>query len=97
MEQNDWSRFFESFTLQHAGWLVNVDGEKESMPLDRILARDDGRIVVHLGDDSSHHRIITIDGAAVAVSDSEGVTRGVEIASAEGRPTRLVFRAPRAS
>lgn len=93
IEQNEWGRFFESFTLQHDHWLVNVDGEKETLPLEGIVARD-RRIVIHLGADIRHHRVITIDGAAVRVLQADGVEQGVEIESAEGHVTRLTFRTP---
>jgi hypothetical protein len=92
--RSEWSAFFESFTLQHSAWLVNVDGEKEAMPLDRITASESGRIVIHLGSDLLHHRIITIDGASVGTAQQGGVTEAVEISSVEGRPTRLTFRSP---
>ena len=40
-ERNEWARFFESFTMQHDHWLVSVDGEKDSLPLEGIATRDD--------------------------------------------------------
>ena len=91
--RNDWARFFESFTQQHDRWLVNVDGEKESMPLGTISVRE-SRIVIHLGNQVDHHRIITIDGADVRVARKDGVDQAVEIESTDGRRTRLAFRSP---
>jgi hypothetical protein len=93
VDRNDWGRFFESFTLQHDHWLVHVDGEKESLPLEGILVRE-GRIVIHLGADIQHHRIITIDGAHVRVAQDDGVEKGLEIESTDGHVTRLAFRSP---
>jgi hypothetical protein len=93
IERNDWARFFESFTMQHDQWLVSVDGEREAMPLEGIVARD-ARIVVHLGRDISHHRRITIDAARVRVEQEGGVDQGVIIESVDGHTTRLSFRTP---
>ena len=89
----DWARFFESFTLQHDHWLVSVDGEKETLPLEGIVARD-RLLVVTLGGDISHHRRITIDAARVTVEQQDGVDRGVTIESNDGHRTRLTFRSP---
>jgi hypothetical protein len=93
IERNDWGRFFESFTMQHDQWLVSVDGEKESMPLEGIVERD-GRVVVHLGRDISHHRRITIDAARVVVEQDGGIDQGVDIEASDGHVTRLRFRSP---
>jgi hypothetical protein len=90
IERNDWGRFFESFTMQHDHWLVSVDGEKESMPLAGITARDE-LITITLGGDISHHRRITIDGKKVTVDQHDGVDRGVAIESRDGHTTRLAF------
>ena len=94
IERNDWARFFESFTMQHDRWLVSVDGEKETLPLEGITTRDDGNVVVTLGGDISHHRKIIIDAKAVRVEQEGGVDEGVEIESNDGHTTRLRFRSP---
>ena len=91
--RDDWARFFESFTLQHDHWLVSVDGESESLPLEGIVARD-SRVDIHLGGDISHHRRITIDAARVLVVQEGGVDEGVIIESADGHTTQLRFRSP---
>jgi hypothetical protein len=93
IERNDWGRFFESFTMQHDHWLVSVDGEKESMPLEGITARDE-LITITLGGDISHHRRITIAGKKVTVEQQDGVEQGVAIESRDGHTTRLAFRSP---
>lgn len=93
IERDDWGRFFESFTMAHDHWLVHVDGEDEALPLEGIVARD-GKIVIHLGSDVRHHRVITIEGARVAVQQSGGVDEGIAITSADGHTTRLRFRSP---
>ena len=93
IERNDWARFFESFTMQHDHWLVRVDGEKESMPLEGIIARD-RLVTITLGGDISHHRRITIDAKRVTVEQSDGVDQGVDIESNDGHVTRLAFRSP---
>ena len=87
----DWQTFFESFTMQHDRWLVSVDGERETMPLEGIVARDTN-VVVTLGGDISHHRRITIDAARVRVEQEDGVDRGLDIESADGHTTKLRFR-----
>ena len=83
----EWPAFFESFTMQHDHWLVSVDGEREAMPLEGIVARDDGRVTVTLGGDISHHRRIVIDAASVRVDEND-----VEIESTDGHATRLALR-----
>lgn len=93
IEHNDWGRFFESFTLAHDHWLVHVDGENDSLPLEGIVVRDH-QITITLGGDISHHRRIVIDAARVSVQQSGGVDEGVAIESADGYTTRLRFRSP---
>lgn len=93
IDRNEWARFFESFTMLHDRWLVSVDGETQALPLEGITARD-GRIVITLGGDISHHRRIVIEATGVRVEQSAGVDEGVEIESAEGYTTRLRFRTP---
>lgn len=88
IERTDWPGFFESFTMQHDHWLVSVDGERESLPLEGITARDDGRVTITLGGDISHHRRIVIDAAAVRVDGND-----VEIESTDKHVTRLALRA----
>jgi hypothetical protein len=94
IERNDWGRFFESFTLTHDHWLVHVDGEKESLPLEGIVVRDN-LLTIILGGDISHHRRIVIDAARVSVQQTGGVDEGVAIESADGHTTRLRFRSPK--
>jgi len=94
IERNEWARFFESFTMQHDHWLVSVDGEKDTLPLEGIATRDDGNVVITLGGDISHHRRIIIDAARVQVEQNGGVDEGVAIESADGHTTRLKFRSP---
>lgn len=93
IDRSEWQSFFESFTMAHDHWLVHVDGENESLPLEGIVARDT-RIVIHLGGDIRHHRVITIDAARVSVEQSGGADEGVTIDSADGHTTRLRLRAP---
>jgi hypothetical protein len=94
IERSDWEAFFESFTMVHDHWLVSVDGEKQSMPLEGIVARDTN-VVITLGGDISHHRRITIDAARVRVEqDDRGVDQGVAIESTDGHTTHLHFRSP---
>jgi hypothetical protein len=91
--RNDWPAFFESFTLSHDHWLVSVDGEKETLPLEGILCRDQ-QVVIRLGGDISHHRRIVIDADKVTVQQRNGVDEGVAILSKDGHTTRLEFRSP---
>jgi hypothetical protein len=93
IERDDWARFFESFTMEHDHWLVHVDGENDTLPLEGITVRD-GKIVIHLGSDVRHHRVITIDGAKVSVQQSGGADEGVAITSADGHTTRLRLERP---
>ena len=88
IERNDWGRFFETFTQSHDHWLVHVDGETDTLPLETITSRD-GKIIIHLGADISHHRVITIDGASVSVQQSGGEDESVTIQSADGHTTQL--------
>ncbi|HEY0156357.1 MAG TPA: hypothetical protein VGF28_03610 [Thermoanaerobaculia bacterium] len=93
IERNDWARFFESFTMQHDHWLVSVDGERDTMPLEGIIARDE-LVTITLGGDISHHRRITISAKRVTVEQRDGVDQGVAIESNDGHTTRLAFRSP---
>jgi len=93
IERNDWGRWFESFTLAHDHWLVHVDGERDSIPLEGIIVRDT-TITITLGGDIRHHRRIVIDAARVTVQQTGGVDEGVAIESADGHVTRLRFRSP---
>ncbi|HEX8172419.1 MAG TPA: DUF5335 family protein [Thermoanaerobaculia bacterium] len=93
IERGDWESFFESFTMQHDHWRVHVDGEKQTLPLEGITARE-SRIVITLGGDISHHRRIIIDAARVTVEQDDGVDRGVEIESSDRHVTRLTFEEP---
>lgn len=93
IERDDWSRFFETFTLEHDHWLVHVDGEKDTLPLEGIVARD-GKIVIHLGSDLRHHRVITVDGASVSVQQSGGADEAVAIKSTDGHTTHLRLERP---
>lgn len=90
--RDDWARYFETFTTEHNHWLVSVDGERETMPLEGITARD-SRIVVTLGGNIEHHRRIVIDGASVRVEQSGG-NESLEIESTDGHVTRLRVLAP---
>jgi Family of unknown function (DUF5335) len=93
IDRNDWARYFEQFTVQHDHWLVSVDGERDTMPLEGIIARD-SRITVTLGGDIRHHRRIVIDAARVVVEQRNGADEGVEIQSSDGHRTHLRLRAP---
>ncbi len=93
IERNEWSRFLESFTLAHDHWLVHVDGEDESLPLEGLTVHD-STITITLGGDISHHRRIVIDAARVSVQQNGGVDQGVAIESVDGPVTRLRFRSP---
>ena len=95
IEKSDWSGFFESFTLQHSRWLVSVDDERDTLPLEGIVSRD-GHIVVTLGGDVRHHRRISIDAERVSVAQTGGVDEGLSIESKDGHLTRLRFRSPAA-
>jgi hypothetical protein len=93
IDRNDWDHFFASFTTAHDHWLVHVDGENASLPLEAILVR--GPIItITLGGDISHHRRIVIDAAAISVQQSGGVDESVSIQSNDGHTTRLRFRSP---
>ncbi len=96
IDRNDWPGFFESFTMQHDHWLVAVDGENQTLPLEGIVARED-LITIRLGGDIAHHRRITIDAVRVVVQQRDGVDQGVAIQSRDGHTTRLAFRAPAGS
>lgn len=85
--RTEWPAFFESFTQEHDHWLVSVDGERDSLPLEGLIARDDGRVTITLGGDISHHRRIVIDAASVKVDGND-----VEIESVDKHVTRLALR-----
>jgi hypothetical protein len=91
IEREEWPAYFQAFTLRHSGWPVSVDGEKGTMPLQEIVARDGSRIVIHLGNDLAHHRIITIDAATVRAAELV-----LELEWTDGHRTHLAMSAPRA-
>jgi hypothetical protein len=85
--RSEWPSFFESFTAEHDHWMVSVDGERDSLPLGSIVAREDGRVTITLGGDISHHRKIVIDAAGVRVDQND-----IEIESTDKHVTRLSLR-----
>jgi hypothetical protein len=85
--RGEWHSFFESFTAEHHHWMAGVDGERDSLPLESIIARDTGRITITLGGDISHHRKIVIDAASVRVDEND-----IEIESTDKHVTRLSLR-----
>src|SRR6266702_271649 len=91
--RGEWPRFFESFTMQHDGWLVRVESATagiDEAPLEGIVARD-GEIVIITGRDvGNHRRIVVSDPLRVSVESEAGVDQGVEIESSGGM-TRLWF------
>jgi hypothetical protein len=89
ISRSDWPTFFETFTATHDHWLVSVDGEKETLPLEAVVVRD-ARIDVLLGGDVRHHRRIVIDAERVTVEQDEGLA----ILSTDGHTTRLRFTSP---
>ena len=93
IDRSDWDRFFTSFTLAHEHWLVSVDGENESIPLEALIARDT-RVTITLGRDISHHRRIVIDALRVSAQQTGGEDEAVAIESMDGHVTRLRFRSP---
>ena len=93
VDRTEWGRFFESFTMLHDQWLVSVDDEKDSLPLEGIVARD-GRIDIRLGADVRHHRKIVIDADRVSIQQSGGAEETLAIVSTGGQITRLRFRSP---
>lgn len=80
--------------MQHDHWLVSVDGERDTLPLEGITTRDDGNVVITLGGDISHHRRIVVDAKEVRVEQQDGVDQGIAIESTDGHTTRLTFRSP---
>jgi hypothetical protein len=91
IDRDDWSTFFESFPLQHDHWLVHVDDEKASLPLEGIVVRE-SRIDIHLGADIRHHRRIVIDAERVIVEQTGGEQEALAIVATDGHTTRLRFR-----
>ncbi len=87
IDRAEWPAFFASFTTEHDHWLASVDGERDSLPLEGIAAREDGRVTIALGGDISHHRKIVIDAASVRVDEND-----IEIESTDKHVTRLSLR-----
>ena len=79
--------------MAHDHWLVSVDGEKETLPLEGVIVRDD-LITIRMGGNIEHHRRITIDAAKVLVQQRNGVDEAVTIESKDGHKTKLAFRSP---
>jgi len=105
---NEWSLFFDSFSLRHEGWLVNLEvrdladsplkDEARALPLEGISADEkDGEnlISISLGEDGAtrlRHEIKSPTSVRLIQTD-DGADKAVEIASSSGR-TLLEFRIP---
>jgi hypothetical protein len=92
--QREWRQFFESFTMQHDGWLVHVDGRDDvEAPLEGITTSDDGIVITTGRDIHFHQRTVVHDPKRVVVQSDGGVDRGLAIEGDDGI-TRVRFRSP---
>ncbi|MBW3564413.1 MAG: DUF5335 domain-containing protein [Acidobacteria bacterium] len=104
--RSDWNRFLKSFSLQHEGWLVDVESvskgtsrsEARSIPLESVRAREDGSagsIVVTAGESDDEPTRIAIDHPeSLRVELNDGIEAGLEIEAASGTVTRICFVSP---
>jgi hypothetical protein len=81
----DWSKFFDSFTRQHYGWLVSIDREPE--PLESIQVREGG-IDIHAGE--SHYRVSR--PSIVTVTTAPDDDTAVDHLEIEGPTEKLTLR-----
>ena len=105
---NEWSLFFDSFSLRHEGWLVNLEvldladsplkDEASALPLEGISADEkDGEniISISIGEDGRNrlrHEIESPTSVRLVQTD-DGADKALEITSRSGR-TLLEFRIP---
>lgn len=103
----EWSNFLESFTMQHDGWLVDVESVREGksslhaegLPLEGIMPRvgtdEPRRVIVTVGGSmEKHQRIVVPEPASIHVQADNGVETGLEIESRDGSLTRVRFISP---
>lgn len=103
--RGQWTAFFESFSLQHEGWIVRVETHgADSQLLVRALplvgiavdlkGSEAGSLLITLGktpEDHWRHRIVA--PARVRLKETQaGAVEAVEIASTGGETTLVQFR-----
>lgn len=103
---DEWRAFFDSFSRQHAGWLVSLEISDRSgtqiavrsLPLRGIAvdAEDKPSIAVLLGSDPREHfaRIVRSPERIVVDQAESGADRAVTVYEAAGLATTVRFRAP---
>jgi hypothetical protein len=101
-----WTAFFDSFSLQHGGWIVRVEVQHgadsqllvRAQPLVGITVdlkgSEAGSLLITLGktpEDHWRHRIVA--PARVRLKETQaGAVEGVEIAATGGETTLVQFR-----
>ncbi|MBW3671838.1 MAG: DUF5335 domain-containing protein [Acidobacteria bacterium] len=103
----EWSRFLEAFTMQHDGWLVDVESvtsgrssvEAKARPLEGVVPRlgtdEPRRVIVTVGGSiEKHQRIVVPEPETIHVRAENGVETGLEIESHDGSLTRIQFVSP---
>ena len=101
----DWSMFLDAFSRQHEGWLVTIAiSTPESSQVEAYARRLRGVSVDHLrgrhtayietGDEQDSVLTHAVSGVArmVFLRSKSGAHRGLEIISADGTKTRMIFR-----
>jgi uncharacterized protein DUF5335 len=105
--ERQWRAFFDSFSLQHKGWLVSIEVlspdigaqvEARDIPLAGITASEDSQsgetieiIVGQTADKHLSHTITRPDYVAIKQTD-EGADEALEVRSEDGTITLVRFR-----
>jgi hypothetical protein len=105
--RGQWTAFFDSFSLQHEGWIVRVEVQHgadsqllvRALPLVGIAVdlkgSETGSLLITLGktpEDHWRHRIVA--PARIRLKETQaGAVEGVEIAATGGETTLVQFRA----
>lgn len=105
----EWRQFLDSFSRQHAGWLMNVEvdslelgaqPEIDDLPLAGIsadtMSSAGGAVEIFAGDDPDHritHTIVHATALNLEQSDA-GADVALQVKAADGTTTILRFRSP---
>ncbi len=108
ISNNRWVEFFDSFSRQHQGWMVNVEitanGQKKQLearelPLEGIAASlkdKEDTISIILAKGRNEYMEHNVSGARRVLLEKtdEGADVGLRIEAADGSQTRVQFRSP---
>jgi hypothetical protein len=105
IQPSEWDRFLDTFSQQHAGWLVTVEEiptgggaprvEARELPLQGLFSDPhDQSIFIAVGRTTDHHLTHTVSHPVrIVVEQSDtGADEGLTIERENGRSTRIKFK-----